>query len=407
MSQSSGVKPPKSSQSELEPTLTAVLGCLDVELEEELTRYRRYRRHDPSSEATSNTPSNQSTQKPSEVLKITALDHTIEPSSSPTSSSQSKPPSPNQPPGWESVVMPQSAPLAVQSKNGNTHSSTSPKTPTRDKVTPGSSEESPTGLNGYLESSEKLVKSLDERPTRRRRRQRSGVASLFTPVGMGSMLLFLASCLTLGYVVLSPSGMESLGLNRWFKFNAGRTNSEDPAETTIESVEPQPNLANREFVNLDLDTLSHINPSPSPIPSATTQPSTPAPDSNLTPPSPLPSGPGMNNLTNELIPDPVPPTPKPAPPVTPKPATGAATKPKTEPVQAQDGFYYVVTPYNGERSLEKVREVVPDAYVREFKTGAKIQMGALDTPASAQLLAEELRVQGISIQYDTPKAGEF
>lgn len=339
---------------------------------------------------------------------MTAQGGTIEPSFSPTSSSQSQTPSSESPTGWESVVIPQSAPLAVRSNQENTHSSTtSQETPTRDQVNPSPSEESPTGLNGYLESSEKLVKSLDERPTRSRRRQRSGVASLFTPVGMGSMLLFLASCLTLGYVVLSPSGMESLGLNRWFKFNAGGTNSEDAAETTIEAVEPQPNLANREFVDLDLNTLSNINPSPTPIPSATTQPSTPAPNNNLTPPSTLPSGPGMNNLTNELIPDPVAPTPKPAPQVTPKPATGAATKPKTEPIEAQDGFYYVVTTYNGERSLDKAREVVPDAYVREFETGVKIQMGALDTPASAQLLAEELRVQGISIQYDTPKAGEY
>jgi alkanesulfonate monooxygenase SsuD/methylene tetrahydromethanopterin reductase-like flavin-dependent oxidoreductase (luciferase family) len=122
----------------------------------------------------------------------------------------------------------------------------------------------------------------------------------------------------------------------------------------------------------------------------------------------------MSNLTNELLPDPVPATPKPAPaptvaPVqtpTPQPPAGAATKPNTAPVRANDGLYYVVTSYTDERALEKVREVVPDAYVREFKTGVKVQMGALDNQAAAQRLAEELRVQGVSVQYDTPKTGE-
>jgi cell division septation protein DedD len=120
----------------------------------------------------------------------------------------------------------------------------------------------------------------------------------------------------------------------------------------------------------------------------------------------------MSNLTNELLPDPVPPTPKPttapapAPAPVPKPAAGAATKPNTNPVRASDSLYYVVTSYTDERSLEKAREVVPDAYVREFKTGVKVQMGALDNPEAAKRLAEELRVQGISVQYDTPKAGQ-
>ncbi|MDY7023646.1 MAG: SPOR domain-containing protein, partial [Cyanobacteriota bacterium] len=162
-----------------------------------------------------------------------------------------------------------------------------------------------------------------------------------------------------------------------------------------------------EFVELDLDTLSNISPNPAPIPVV---PPAPAANSqNLTPPSPLPSGPGMNNLTNELLPEPVLPTPKPAAPaqtVTPKPASGAATKPKTNPVQAPDGLYYVVTTYTNPQSLEKARTVVADAYVRDFKTGKKVQLGALDNPEAAKRLAEQLRVQGISVQFDAPKTGE-
>jgi hypothetical protein len=406
MSQSSVVNSSQSSDS-LQPALKAVLGSLDVQLEDELSRYRRYRRKTTPATAAKK-PSNSYTQKPSEVLSVSDGENNIEPSSPP--SSQSKSSSSQTSSGWESVVLPGSAPLAprspktqLQSEPSYANSSGSPFT---------SSSSNANEPDGYLESSQQLVKSLEER--RAKRRQRSWAASLFTPVGIGSMLLFLLSCIGLGYVVMSPSGMATLGLNRWLsKLNPNAQQTDETTDpNTIESIEPQPNLAAREFVDLDLDTLSNINPSPNPIPAPTTQTPTPTNGQNLTPPSPLPSGPGMSNLTNELLPDPVPPTPKPttapapAPAPVPKPAAGAATKPNTNPVRASDSLYYVVTSYTDERSLEKAREVVPDAYVREFKTGVKVQMGALDNPEAAKRLAEELRVQGISVQYDTPKAGQ-
>ncbi|WP_413164437.1 hypothetical protein ACL6C3_00875 [Capilliphycus salinus ALCB114379] len=405
MSQSSVVNSSKSKDS-LPPVLKGVLGSLDVELEDELSRYRRYRRAQTPTPSVK--PSNSYTQKPSEVLSVSEGENNIEPSSAPKP--QSKPSGSKTPSGWEAVVVPESAPLArrsatrVQSEPDQSASSFS------------SSSSSSLQPDGYLESSQNLVKSLEER--RARRRQRSWAASLLTPVGIGSMLLFLLSCIGLGYVVMSPSGMATLGLNRWFNKlnpNAQTAGENGDENTVVEPIEPQPNLAAREFVDLDLNTLSNINPSPNPIPT----PATPTPPSagspSLTPPSPLPSGPGMNNLTNELLPEPVPPTPTPqptptptaaAPTVTPTPAAGAATKPNTDPVRANDNLYYVVTPYSNERSLEKAREVVPDAYVREFKTGVKVQMGALDNPQGAKQLAEELRVQGISVQFDTPRTAE-
>ena len=44
MSQTSEINSPQPSQPELKPQLKAVLGYLDVQLESELTRYRRHRR---------------------------------------------------------------------------------------------------------------------------------------------------------------------------------------------------------------------------------------------------------------------------------------------------------------------------------------------------------------------------
>ncbi len=74
-----------------------------------------------------------------------------------------------------------------------------------------------------------------------------------------------------------------------------------------------------------------------------------------------------------------------------------------QPIKSQDGYYYVVLDYKDERSLEQAKEVIPDAYIAEFKTGKKIQVGALSDAAGAKRLRDELQVQGITAYYDVPK----
>jgi hypothetical protein len=62
----------------------------------------------------------------------------------------------------------------------------------------------------------------------------------------------------------------------------------------------------------------------------------------------------------------------------------------------------VVVDYTGEASLGAARQVVGDAYVRNFSTGARIQMGAFSQPAAAQSLVQQLQQQGMSAQVITP-----
>jgi cell division septation protein DedD len=62
----------------------------------------------------------------------------------------------------------------------------------------------------------------------------------------------------------------------------------------------------------------------------------------------------------------------------------------------------VVTDYTGDPSLEAVREVVGDAYVRNFDVGARIQVGAFNTEEGAAALIEELQGQGIEAQVYEP-----
>ncbi|PSB05809.1 hypothetical protein C7B69_24875, partial [filamentous cyanobacterium Phorm 46] len=71
-------------------------------------------------------------------------------------------------------------------------------------------------------------------------------------------------------------------------------------------------------------------------------------------------------------------------------------------IRATDGFYYIVTDYTNEKALQQARTAVPDAYVRNFSKGVKIQMGALNDAASAERLAKELQAKGVKPQYYQP-----
>ncbi|MGB3404783.1 MAG: hypothetical protein WBA77_19015 [Microcoleaceae cyanobacterium] len=368
-----------SSSSQLKPELQAVLKGLDVQLETELSRYRRYRRRTQPSNL--NNPNPSQAQKPATVLAVDQNDHQLKPNS--TASDPGSQPSTV----LGSVKVEGKAPLATRTPYPENSTANTP----------------PSG--DYLESSEQLIKSIDQtRPRRRRKRQPSLVASLFTPIGICSLLLFLISFAALGYVVTSSGEQKNWGLSRWL-------NTEEPEESpeVIEEVEPtaptSPNLATEEFVELDLDTLSNINPSPTPITLPTPQATTPAANNNLTPPPVIPTGPDLGNMTNELVPAPTPvvPQPQPVQTPTPQPPGGAATRSQSQPVEAEDGFYYVVTNYQNPNSLATAQQVVPEAYVREFETGTKVQMGALEDADTARILAEKLRVQGITVEFDVPE----
>lgn len=423
MSQASEIKSPQPSQPELKPQLKAVLGYLDVQLESELTRYRRHRRRTKQTTPDSSGQTSPQFEQATDAVAV-AMNG--------SAASEGKLFEPQtQPSGWETVVDAKSAPLAIATQAPST---TPPQTNGAEPAVSFSlkSPASPkTPSDGYLESTEALIKSIEERRSHPQE-NRSLVASLLTPLGITSMVLFLLSCTALSYVISSPSGRNSLGLNRFFPTpTANPTPAQPPTLATTETSLPptdslSPNLAAKEFVNLNLDTLSHINPNPNPVPlPSVPAPLPPSPATTLPAPSNNPtssSDPGLNNLTQELLPK-KPVIPAVTPPVTgqgtntstiqpgggatPTVATARATTPTparpTEPIKSGDGYYYVVLDYKGERSFEQAKEVVPDAYIAEFKTGKKIQLGALTDAAGAKRLRDELQVQGIPAYYDVPK----
>ncbi|MEG5140029.1 MULTISPECIES: SPOR domain-containing protein [unclassified Microcoleus] len=406
MSKRSSVESPnhQSSSTPIKPALQAVLGCMDVNLEAELTTYRRHRRRaeqwvSPSVRSGKQTGTTEQQQ------------------------AQNLPPQ-----AAEETQQPLSLPLSLAGIQGD-----APLATTR-----GGTKLSSSGLapNNYLESSEKLIESLDEQKAEPAE-ERSLAASLLTPLGLSSMLLFLLSCTALGYAVMHPSSLAKMaGLNRLLDRTTPSGNESPPA-TTIDSSSkelPKDNLAAKEFVDLRLDTLSNVNPTASPI--ASPSPKASIPPNPAAPPAPIGAVPiptedgnpargreqGLNNLSSALLPSPspsaaqpvptlptLPPTPSPAQPATASPATAApaaaapaATAPLGNPTRAADGFYYVVTDYTNEKSLQQAKTAVPDAYVRNFSKGVKIQMGALNDAASAERLAKELQAKGVKPQYYQP-----
>ncbi|MDA0672552.1 MAG: SPOR domain-containing protein, partial [Cyanobacteria bacterium] len=91
-----------------------------------------------------------------------------------------------------------------------------------------------------------------------------------------------------------------------------------------------------------------------------------------------------------------------APPRSAPAPAAAAPAPATTPAPVAASTYYVVTNYTGDPSLNQARQVVGDAYVRNFPIGARIQLGAFSSEADAAAHADNLAAQGISAEVYNP-----
>ncbi|MBW4517053.1 MAG: SPOR domain-containing protein [Timaviella obliquedivisa GSE-PSE-MK23-08B] len=293
----------------------------------------------------------------------------------------------------------------------------------------------------YFASSEELLKSFSHPTAQSIDRKSTLLDTLLTPLGVGSMLLLLLSSISLGYVLLYPS---SLG----FLAALGRQDEKNSVITTppSENQSLSPNLASDEFMDVNLNTLSQLpkNDRPStvvtvPQTTAPTLSPTDSPRSTDPEPSPLTNAPRLSAAVtqqplqtvtipsrpvirqSELPPEPqapvqaaapayVPPAPQiatpapqpaarrpapaPAPPAAPAPPIAQAPPPVTR--------YYVVTEYTGDPSLSQARQAISDAYVRNFDDGAKVQMGSFGDSASAEQMAQQLQQQGVPAKVYQP-----
>ena len=432
-------------QSNLTPSLRsalkAALGTLDVQLDEELARYRRSRSGSqmPSARIGQHYQNRRS-------LDLISVEVTGDKKSSEDGATTAPP-------------APSFVPIQSQVQEEQTQQPEQPDTPSSSlfsqfaltrataldrsaSITPSSVQElggslldpatDHTGPEDYLESSEALLRSLgEERPQHRveQNTEPNFSESLLTPLGIGSMLLLLLASATLGYVVMNPATVTALKDRLWSKPSLPTAiNSTEPTNTTSASGEvlplpDSPNLANREFVDLDLNTLSSVKPiskSPSVVPTAVpTAKATVAPTvqpgvtRSIATSTPLPQsvGVGLSAPPTQTAPLPVrrhhQKTATQQSESMLQPATAKySSLPSSAKQQGQsltsDGYYYVVTPYKSDRNLEKARGVVGDAYVDTSSQGTLIHLGAVKSEAEAQKLAEELQRRGIQARIYRP-----
>ncbi|HEY9697508.1 MAG TPA: SPOR domain-containing protein [Trichocoleus sp.] len=472
MRRSSSSPVDSSSSIALHPVLQAAVENLDVQLEEELTRYRRQRRLQPAFLKQTRQTRQESSRTAKAVGNSLQLPQMPQPQSA-TPSVATPPiaadlPAPveqaprmrrtaNQDLGDRPVSERLEAPgLTIAAATAATASDAHSGITAYARQTDLSAFEPSTALqrlaqpedvedpDSYLESSEELLRSIaEEDPDLRADPQPDRLLdTLLTPLGIGSMLLLLLSSATLGYVVMNPSSLGFLSAQRQ-ESGATPTNSVGQASPdSVASKPPTPDLAADEFKDLNLTTLSTIPKQPGLAATAPTKPqsetakpkatsqtantaasnqarSSAAPENSATMPSvTVPAQPAVSAPAPAPVayvpPAPAPYIPPASPPVAPAsvapaqpenedpprrseaPAPEVAAAPASRP--ASQNYLYVVTPYSGDSSLRQARGAVPDAYVRNFSDGARVQVGAFRNEDEAQKLVQDLQQQGIEAE---------
>lgn len=267
----------------LNPVLQAALNSLDVQLEEELARYRRQRlgrpvmsakglgRHQARKSLDLIDVERVQNQPPRPALGMSTApladfplymvqpppQSAANPATPAASSNQvNVPPAPPE----SLLAAPDQAPEPL-------HQPPSPQTPPEQ---PGNlaTIATQTPPQDYLESSEQLLKSLAQEEATPPPKK-PFAAKFLTPLGVGSILLLLLSGATAVYVLSNPSSFAALGLDRFFGKKNPTPVAPSPSATTSLTgnadnapVVNGPDLATDEFVDLNLNTLSHLQASP-------------------------------------------------------------------------------------------------------------------------------------------------
>ncbi|MFB2835520.1 hypothetical protein [Floridanema evergladense] len=402
MSQLSPVEPlPETTLNQpCSPVVQGVLSCLDMQLEEEIALYRRKR----SSKPVPQKPVSKSSvgQKGLNLISVPARESQVElltPSIKEVKED-----------GAETLLNDdRETTTAIPILNGKASVAEEAKlelpSPSPSLRKPGVGKELP---DEYLQSSEALLKSLDDDEFVESTASPNN--KLMTPLGIGSLLLLLVGAATLGYVAMNPATINHLAGNKGSdsasKVAAGGGKNAGGIPNT-------PNLAQQEFVDLNLRTLSTVNPRGSAVNQAV--PGATKTQVPVNPPAPLPSPAAVTSrldLPSALIPPAVqsgilppqivqPPIPKTTPTVASSPKAKAAAinktaVKKTTAAKKAENKFLVVMSYGGDRSLAQARKVAPTALVRQLKQGKAIQLSAFPDEKAAQKKVQTLQKQGIS-----------
>jgi hypothetical protein len=356
----------------LKPELAAALASLEVQLDQELARYRRTRN-------TSRTPSQVRVKPVSQKEQLTTINSTAnnKPAAVTITSSPQQESTPNKAnipsvsvPNTHIEVPPIPSPPPSEVTTETLSSGNASIVPTVVAANQNDTPTMPPEPDDYLESSEALLRSLTEEPQQKRANNND---SLLSPLGIGSMLLLLVASLTLGYVIFNPQSLSLFSFGT--KSSSSKVNTDVSNKNTTQPqqqltpVPKYPNLATDEFpeVNnpndvVNLKPKARPTPTPLPIPTSPAQPLQEPSTVNTTP--------------------------------TPTPIPLAEIKPSA------DGFYHVVIDNQGSDALAQARKVVPDAYLSP--DGKLIYVGALKTQEEVEKQLQQLLALGIKARIQQP-----
>ena len=381
-----------SKTSGLNPVLGKALATLEVQLDQELARYRRTR----IGSRTPNKPL-MSSSIHSQSLALNLFNpqkNQAQSSPNPASSNQTQ----LQVPTPQTTTEPSQQPQpAVSKKTPATSLSNSSSIVPRNDLSVGSNNVVNTTNNDqkpddYLESSEALLRSLTEEQDKKitQNKTQNTHDALLSPLGIGSMLLMLLASLTLGYVLFNPKSLPKFSLNGLFPGQTSNNgvntgvgqNNPIQSQTQISPIAKYPNLAAEEFPEVNNpNDLVGLTPKAQATPIVKPR-SKPV----------IPSAPKKLPLKAAQVKS------KPKPENTPKPK--ASQPPSTQIKPSADGLYHVIIDNQGNNNLTKARTVVGDAYLSEDKKF--IFLGAIRSKAGAQKLLQELKAKGINARIKQP-----
>ena len=392
MSQLSSVEssPQSSATPGLDPTLQAVLANLDVDLEEELTRFRRQRPGKKMLYTNGSRPKGENTL---DLISVKATGGRTFGSANGASVASNN----GNLGGVQDLNPQQNIPAAAIASDVEPQVSEAVETNQSQAAAPAATVMQP---DDYLASSEALLKNLKEEPkenpfTPEESERESD--RLLSPLGIGSMLLLLLASATLGYVVMNPASVSHL--NRLFEPQKPKV-AENTSKTAaagnasgVRGIPTSPNLAAQEFDELSLRSLGTAQPRVAFIPSPPPRPQVP-----VNTPAPIPGGVSSNvplDLSRSLLPQTVQSESAPVPSSAPTPATRQTA---ANSARSGENRYLVVMEYSGDRSLNQARKVAANAFVRRLPEGRRIQLASFPTAREARAKVQQLQKQGVSAQ---------
>jgi len=401
-----------SKPSNLKPAISAALASLEVQLDEELARYRRTR-------ISHRTPIQKSLDsliagKPQAQNAITLANTQLQQQKltgeqaaayikqQQASNFQPKTQTPPPPPVPETFPRVGAANHSnsqtqqqISSEEQTIPSSLNQSSIVKAEINPNTSNENLSPSNDattkqpddYLESSEALLRSLAEEPPQPQK-PKTRNDNLLSPLSIGSMLLLLVSSITFGYIVFNFENLPPLAIGSFFQRKPGNNSSENTEtasniqsnEIELTPIPKNPNLAADALPDINnIDDVAGATPFRKP-----TQTASPAP------------GVPVTTTVEQVAPTVAQSTP--SEPVAQPEAT--VTPQNLDEIKPSNGQFYNVIVDNTGDTFTKVKEVIPDAYVSP--EGKYIYLGAFKSKERVKKHLELLKENGINARVEEP-----